>query len=92
VTFETKEDAIAVLETSRGEYLAGARLTARILASQHEYITIDMVRDHCPPPQSIDGRIMGAVFSSSEWECVGYEPSKRKTCHKRPIGQFKLKG
>jgi len=41
-----------------------------------------------PPPESIDPRVMGAIFNRSDWEAVEFVNSHRRTCHKRPIRRF----
>lgn len=88
-----KESALRVLEATRKEYLEEARMAARkiALSSESKTCTVDEVREVCPPPKDIDGRVMGAIFNSKDWEMVGFERSKRKTCHKRPISRFALK-
>lgn len=90
LVFKTKEDALEALEIARRDYLEEARAAA--LTLKHKRITIDDVRELCPPPESIDPRVMGAVFNTPDWEAVGYVRSKRTTCHKRPIAQFQYVG
>jgi len=78
-------------ETYRLPYIERAREAARELLRQKDYITIDDVREVCPPPEDIDPRVMGAVFKQSEFESVGWTTSKRKVNHSRPIQRFRLK-
>jgi chorismate-pyruvate lyase len=88
-TFE--QAVLPLFELNRKQWLAEARSIAFQLAITHGEVTIDMVREKCPPPKNIDGRVMGAVFASRDWQCIGYEKSVRGLCHHRPIGRFKLK-
>jgi hypothetical protein len=85
------EDWLSLLETHRPDYLSEARDAARKLLSERESITIDHVREVCPPPKGIDPRVMGAVFKHADFEPTGeYVQSGRNTCHRRPIMRFKL--
>jgi hypothetical protein len=87
MTTQTKEEAFALFERHRAEWLASARnfLNAHPIGTK---LTVDDVRAACPPPEGIDGRVMGAAFKSLPWRVVGYRPSNRTTCHKRPIAVF----
>jgi hypothetical protein len=74
------------------DWLTGARDTARRIARQNGTVTIDEVREFCPPPDGVDPRVMGAVMQPREFELVKLVESRRKVCHGRYIGQFKLRG
>lgn len=83
----SKDDAMALFEEHRAEWLARARDAAsRLYRRFGRPITIDDVRSECPPPDVYDPRVMGAVFSG--WTPVGYINSRRRTCHGRPIRLF----
>lgn len=87
----SKQQALNLLEEVRREYLEGARTAAKQIAIEgNGTCSVDEVRDVCPPPKEIDGRVMGAVFNNSDWEHAGYERSNRVTCHKRPISRFRF--
>lgn len=87
------EKIIAPLfERHRGEWLAEARTAAMKLGETHPVVTINMVREICPPPSNVDPRVMGAVFPRKVWERLGYTVSTRKISHGRPIAQFRLRG
>lgn len=87
------EDWLETFEMTRPEYLARARATARLLLMTRDEISIDLVREHCPPPANWDGRVLGAVFKHADFEGTGrYVKSSRETCHKRPIQLFRLAG
>jgi hypothetical protein len=81
-----------VIENPRGAWLTRARGVARNLAAQRGSVTIDEVRALCPPPDDVDPRVMGAVFKRPEFELVDYIESRRKVCHGRHIGIFRLRG
>tara|TARA_R110000803_G_scaffold58676_4_gene116871 strand:+ start:1354 stop:1644 length:291 start_codon:yes stop_codon:yes gene_type:complete len=80
------------LEQVRAAYLESARFAAdQLYHGGKKKVTINDVRDICPPPPSIDPRTLGAVFRRKEdkWQVVGYERSKR--AHMRPISVFTKK-
>ena len=72
-------------------WLTRARAAARSLAMRRGSVTIDEVRELCPPPGDVDPRVMGAVFKHNEFELVDYIESRRKACHGRHIGIFRLR-
>ena len=76
-----------LFETTREDYLAEARLAADALANERGIITVNDVREMCPPPANIDPRVMGAIFKSKAWQKVGYMSSSR--AHMRPIAMFR---
>jgi hypothetical protein len=80
-----------LFEEYRAKFLADARYAARMIAQQNGEVTIDDVREVCPPPPEIDGRVMGAVLKHRDFEIVGSCRSTRGTCHHRPIQVFALK-
>ena len=86
-----KQQVLPLFETSQPDWLTQARYVARSIAASREFVTIDDVRQVCPPPDGVDPRVMGAVFKGKDWECIGYQKSKRSACHNRPIGQFQIK-
>lgn len=89
MTFATKDEALDALEIARAEYLAKARLCALRLTRKRDTITVDDVREKCPPPEDIDPRVMGAIFAGAEWEAVGFVNSARRACHRRPVRMFR---
>ena len=85
----TKEEALALLEEHRPDFIAAARATAwAIWHETKQPVTVDAVRKLCPPPAGVDPRVMGAVFNRSDWEAGDFVNSNRGECHKRPIRQF----
>jgi len=83
-----RQNALTLLEATRADFLARARSVADQLSLTKKRLTIDDIRDICPPPDNIDPRVMGAVFNTGDWTSVGYKRSRRKTCHQRPIAVF----
>jgi hypothetical protein len=84
---EGRDDAMALFEEYRAEWLAMARYAAiRLYYTLDRPITVDDVRAECPPPRCFDPRVMGAVFAG--WTPVGFANSRRRTCHGRPIRLF----
>jgi len=74
------------------DWIGQARDVARRIAGEKGQVTIDDVRALCPPPDSADPRIMGAVFAGNRFERIGFIASQRDACHGRTIGVFKLRG
>jgi hypothetical protein len=85
------EDSIQpMFEETRAAWLIEARDVARKLGETNAVVTIDMVRNLCPPPEGFDPRVMGAVFTKKEWARLGYKVGNRRTSHGRPIAMFQL--
>jgi hypothetical protein len=87
---ETKQIAMNLFETTREAFLGNCRWIARRIAEKQGYATIDDVRKNVTIPLGIDGRVMGAVFNTPDWEKTGYTTTKVKSSHGRPIAIFKL--
>lgn len=76
-----------LFEETREEYLVRARVAAANLWRDRKTpLTIDDVREVCPPPGHFDPRVMGAVFNKNDWTPVGFINSKRG--HGRAIRTF----
>lgn len=90
---QSRDQALTGLEEARMEYLAHARSVAESYARMGDgTCTVDDVRRVLPPPEGMDPRVMGAVFTRKDWELVGYKSSHRRECHGRPIARFRLRG
>lgn len=85
------QQVLPLFEQSRTAWLANARATARYLARKNGQVNINDVRAECPPPDGVDPRCMGAVFSGKDFIRIGYIDSSRRQCHGRPIAVFSLK-
>ena len=91
-SISNKQQAFAIFEDTRKEFLENCRWIARRLAQKRGVITIDDVRAETKLPLGIDGRVYGAVFANKdEWEKVGYTQTSIKTSHGRPVAKFALK-
>ena len=82
---------LELAQEERARWLQEARGCAYVLARQFGTVTINDVRTHCPPPDWADPRILGSVFKTPDFTRIGYRPSKRRSCHGRPIGIFALR-
>ena len=85
-------EVLPLYEEHRADWLERARATGEEIARRKGSVTINDVRDACPPPAGVDPRVMGAVLATKRFVAVGYERSSRKECHNRPIAIFKLAG
>lgn len=85
------EDWLETFEMTRPAWLARARATARLLLETRTEITVNDIREHCPPHPDWDGRVLGAVFRTNEFEAVRSIRSSRKECHHRDIKTFRLR-
>jgi hypothetical protein len=85
-----KQQALGLFENTREEFLSLARWVAKRIATRQGHVTIDDIRNEVKIPLNIDGRVMGAVFNTPEWEKVGYTTTKIKSSHGRPIAVFRL--
>lgn len=83
---------LPVFEESQAAWIERARAVALEIARTRGWVTSDDLHFRCPPPASVDKRVMGAVFAPRETGLVkdGYVNSARKACHGRPIPRWKL--
>jgi hypothetical protein len=88
----TDFDSMPQFEEARAGWIGRARAAARRIAAEKGQVTINDVRDVCPPPEGADPRIMGAVLHKGEFTRVDFMVSERRRCHGRTIGVFRLKG
>jgi hypothetical protein len=87
----TKQQAMNLFERERAEYLAHCRDVAERLYNLHGPISIDQVREQCPPPEMFNAKVLGAVFLTEKWQKRGYEPTKIKSSHGRLVAIWELK-
>ncbi len=77
--------------TPRQLWLMTARNLAEAIAIEKGTVTVNDVREACPPPDDDDPRVMGGVFRDKRFTRIGYRNSRRRACHGRPIGIFALR-
>lgn len=85
-----KQEVLPLFEQGRADWLVKARAAARKIAIERGTVTIDDVRDVCPPPDGVDPRVMGAVLRAPAFEVIKYQKSSRRECHNRPVAVFRL--
>lgn len=71
-------------------WLSDARVKALWLAETGD-VTTDDIWKVCPPPASVDGRLVSKVFDRAEWEIVGYRHSERGRNNARQIAVWRRK-
>lgn len=69
-----------------------ARVAALRIYGERGEVTSDDVWNACPPPDTVDGRLMSSVLSRADWEIVGYRRSARGRNAARKIAVWRLKG
>lgn len=90
MTEQLELDWQKIHEMTKPEYLAKARAAALKLLETQETITVNDVREVCPLPDGMEGRVMGALFRTKEFEATGeIVRSNRSTCNHRPIQKFR---
>lgn len=89
---DAREAALDLLEAARPAWVDVARQVAIRIAEARGQVTIDDVREVCPPPEGTDPRVMGAVLRKPLFEAIGFVQSTRLACHGRPIRVFRLAG
>lgn len=86
-----KQQAMDLFEIQRQAYLSHCRDIAERLYNLYGPLTIDQVREQCPPPQIFNAKVLGAVFNTEKWQKRGYEPTKIKSSHGRLVAIWELK-
>lgn len=80
------QGVLPLQEETNAELVAKLRKAAKELAARMpEGITSDDIFEVCDIPANVDRRIMGAVFNKEEWVHVGWQPTRRRAAHGRPI-------
>lgn len=68
-----------------------ARVAALRIYGERGEVTSDCVWNACPPPDTVDGRLMSSVLSRAEWEIIEYRRSARGRNAARKIAVWRLK-
>lgn len=76
----------------KSQYLEDARATAKRLLRFRPYITTDDIWQNCPPPKTVNSKIMGQVFRHRDFKGTGeFTPTRRASSHGRYIQRFALR-
>ena len=87
-----KDEAMDAFEQSGREWLGRSRMAALTIYRHHGNVTTDDVLAIVgKPPAGLHHNIIGAIFSGSTWEIVGYTKTQRPEGHARRIGIWRLK-
>jgi len=87
------EPEAVVYDPVAGErWVREARVAALRIFGERGEVTSDDVWNACPPPDTVDGRLMSSVLSRAEWEIVEYRRSARGRNAARKIAVWRLKG
>lgn len=73
------------------KWLAEARALAVRIYRERGEVTADDIWNEFRPPEGVDGRLLGPVFATKEWEKVGERRSERGNNNNRYIAVWKLK-
>lgn len=88
---ENKQEALNLFEANRKEFLEYARWVGKRIAEKKGNVTIDDIRAEISVPLNLDGRVLGAVFNTPDFERVGYSTTKVKSSHGRVVSVWHLK-
>jgi hypothetical protein len=88
---QLKQAALDGLEAARQDYVLEAREFAVQYAKQRGEISINEIRECCPPPADINPAVLGAILRGKQWEPVGYTTAKHPDAHARVIRTYRWK-
>lgn len=81
------------LEKRRWAYITKARRFAADFARRWGVVSINDVRDGCPPPADVPPAALGAVFKERDvWVAVSFTLANHPAAHARVVRVYKLKG
>lgn len=86
-----RDAGIAAVAYGNEDWIDEARALAVQIATERGRVSSDDIWERLPPPETVDPRVMGAVFHRSRFKRVGFAISKRPACHSRPIAVWALK-
>lgn len=80
-------------QTKNERYLTEARTAAVRIAKRRRdgIVTVNDVRKAAPLPRGVNGGILGAVFTPTDWKVVGMTPSTEPAARGRQVRQFALR-
>ena len=82
---EGRDEALDCLAKTRAAYVREALAWAHTLIVWERYVTADTLRAHCPVPEGIDPRVVGAILNPRNFRSLGRTKTKRAGSHDRPI-------
>lgn len=74
---------------SGAAWLAECRALARRISDEKGEVTVDDLWRINPPPERVDGRLLGPVFAGKEWEQIGRRRSERGNNNNRDIAVWR---
>ena len=80
-----RDAALDALEQARRAWVGRARFAAFFIVGQRGEVSADDIHEHCPVPEGVDPRAMGAVFRRGSFRVLRYQPSRRAINHARLI-------
>ena len=81
------------LEQRRWAYIKQAREFAVDFARRWGVVSINNVREGCPPPADVPPAALGAVFKERNvWQVVSFCLAEHPAAHARVVRVYKLKG
>jgi hypothetical protein len=87
----SKQEAFALFESKRKEWLQDARRTAVTLARKNNgLVTSDMVHEYLEAPPDTSPSIFGAIFKTDYFEQSGFTITQREKAHARPIRLWRV--
>lgn len=71
------------------QWLEECRALARRISAEKGEVTVDDLWRINPPPERVDGRLLGPVFAGKEWEQIGRRRSERGNNNNRDIAVWR---
>jgi hypothetical protein len=89
---QIRDRVLAELEQRRASYVNKARAFAVDFARRWGVVSINDVRNGCPPPADVPPAALGAVFKQRIWTVVSFTQANHPAAHARIVRVYKLKG
>lgn len=90
---QIRDAVLADLEKRRWAYIEQARRYAVDFARRWGVVSINNVREGCPPPADVPPAALGAVFKERKvWQVVSFCLAEHPAAHARVVRVYKLKG
>lgn len=90
---QIRDSVLDDLEKRRWAYIKRAREFAVDFARRWGVVSINNVREGCPPPADVPPAALGAVFKERNvWQVVSFCLAEHPAAHARVVRVYKLKG